>query len=150
MLRLAVATDAETLERIRGPLADRDIEAVHVPTRERVQPLSEPLLDGGDDLDHLADVDVDVDVGFVYPPRIMEGGVADALLEVPWVNDREAILRSRNKAETLARLGRAGLPIPDSVHVSNPVGEADLQRVFERFEPPVVVKPNSAIRKSVV
>ncbi len=142
MLRLAVATDAETLERIRGPLADRDIEAVHVPTRERVQPLSEPPLDGGDDLDHLADVDV----GFVYPPRIMEGGVADALLEVPWVNDREAILRSRNKAETLARLGRAGLPIPDSVHVSNPVGEADLQEVFERFEPPVVVKPNSATR----
>ena len=144
MLRLAVATDAETLARIREPLADRGIEAVHVPTRERVQPLSAAL--AGDDDSGDGPAGRDVDVGFVYPPRVMEGGVADALLDVPWVNDREAILRSRNKAETLARLGRAGLPIPDSVHVSNPVGEADLQGVFERFEPPVVVKPNSATR----
>ena len=33
MLRLAVATDAETLERTREPLADRGIEATYVPTR---------------------------------------------------------------------------------------------------------------------
>ncbi len=134
MLRLAVATDAETLARIREPLADRDIEAVHVPTRQRAQPLSEPLADDP------------VDVGFVYPPRLMEGGVADALLDVPWVNDREAVLRSRNKAETLARLEAAGVPTPATVHVSNPVDEAELRAVFERFEPPVVVKPNSTTR----
>jgi ribosomal protein S6--L-glutamate ligase len=136
MLRLAVATDAETLDRIREPLAERGIEAVHVPTTERVQPLSEPLVEGA----------FDADVGFVYPSRPMEGGVADALLDVPWVNGREAILRSRNKAGTIARLGRAGVPTPDSVHVSNPVGEPELRAAFERFEPPVVVKPNSTTR----
>ncbi len=136
MLRLAVATDAETLTRIREPLAEREIEATYVPTEERAQPLSEPLVDGEEEFD----------VGFVYPSRPMEGGVADALLDVPWVNDREAILRSRNKAGTLARLGRAGIPTLESVYVSNPVGEAELRAVFERLDPPVVVKPNSTTR----
>ncbi len=134
MLRLAVATDAETLDRIRAPLAERGIEATHVPTAERVQPLSEPLTEES------------LDVGFVYPSRPMEGGVADALLEIPWVNDREAILRSRNKAGALARLERAGVPTPESVYVSNPVGEAELRAAFERLDAPVVVKPNSTTR----
>ncbi|PSP49289.1 alpha-L-glutamate ligase [Halobacteriales archaeon QH_7_69_31] len=134
MLRLAVATDAETLARIREPLADRGIEAVHVPTRERAQPLGEPI------------AEEPFDVGFVYPPRLMEGGVADALLDVPWVNDRAAVLRSRNKAGAIARLGAAGVPTPRTVHVSNPVGAAELRAVFERFDPPVVVKPNSTTR----
>ena len=132
MLRLAVATDAETLARIREPLADRGIEAAHLPTSRRAQPLDgarEPF-----------------DVGFVYPSRLMEGGVADAMLGVPWVNDREAVLRSRNKAETLSRLDRAGVPTPETVHVSNPADEATLRAAFERFDPPVVVKPNSATR----
>jgi ribosomal protein S6--L-glutamate ligase len=88
----------------------------------------------------------DFDVGFVYPPRIMEGGVADALLGVPWVNDREAILTSRNKADVIARLDRAGVPVPETVAVSNPVDRAALVAAFERFDPPVVVKPNSATR----
>jgi ribosomal protein S6--L-glutamate ligase len=132
MLRLAVATDAETLARIREPLADRGIEAVHLPTRERAQPIGETR--------------AAFDVGFVYPPRLMEGGVADALLGVPWVNDREAVLRSRNKAEALAQLDAAGVPTPRTVHVSNPVDEPELRAVFERFEPPVVVKPNSTTR----
>jgi len=134
MLRLAVATDAETLERIHDPLSDRGIEATYVPTTGRTQPLSEPFADDP------------FDVGFVYPSRIMEGGVADALLGVPWVNDREAVLRSRNKAETLARLDRAGLPTPETVHVSNPADGAALRAAFERLDPPVVIKPNSTTR----
>ena len=134
MLRLAVATDAETLERTREPLADRGIEATYVPTRERAQPLSEPLTDG------------EFDAGFVYPSRLMEGGVADALLDVPWVNDRDAILRSRNKAGTLTRLGKAGVPTPESVYVSNPVNESEFRAAFERLDPPVVIKPNSTTR----
>ena len=134
MLRLAVATDAETLERIRDPLAERDIEATYVPTSERAQPLAEPLADG------------EFDAGFVFPSRLMEGGVADALLDVPWVNDREAILRSRNKAGALARLDRAGVATPESVYVSNPADESELRAAFERFDPPVVVKPNSTTR----
>jgi ribosomal protein S6--L-glutamate ligase len=134
MLRLAVATDAETLERVRDPLAERGIEAEHVPTRKRAQPLDEPLADDS------------FDVGFVYPPRLMEGGVGDALLDVPWVNDREAILRSRNKAGALARLRQAGIDTPDSVYLSNPVDRSELRAAFERFDPPVVVKPNSTTR----
>ncbi|MFW5964167.1 MAG: ATP-grasp domain-containing protein [Natronomonas sp.] len=134
MLRLAVATDAETLERIRDPLAERDIEATYVPTSERAQSLAEPL------------ADEEFDVGFVFPSRLMEGGVADAMLDVPWVNDREDILRSRNKAGTLARLDRADVPTPESVYVSNPADESELRAAFERFDPPVVVKPNSTTR----
>jgi ribosomal protein S6--L-glutamate ligase len=138
MLRLAVATDAETLARVREPLARRGIEAVHVPTAERTFDLT------GD----AADVDGidELDVGFVYPPRLAEGGVADALLSVPWVNGREAVLRSRHKGEALARLRAAGVPTPDTVVVSNPAAEADLRAAFERVGSPVVVKPNATTR----
>ncbi len=133
MLRLAVATDAETLARVREPLAERGVEAAHLPTRERTMAV------GGDPFEPF-------DVGFVYPPRLPEGGVADAVLDVPWVNDREAVLRSRHKGEALARLDRAGLATPETVVVSNPVDEADLRGAFDAVEPPVVVKPNAATR----
>jgi ribosomal protein S6--L-glutamate ligase len=133
MLRLAVATDAETFERMRDPLAERGVAVEYVRTAERTVPLSESPWEA-------------FDVGFVYPPRLMEGGVADALLEVPWVNDREAVLRSRNKADVIARLGRAGLPVPETVMVSNPADEDDLVAAFECLESPVVVKPNSTTR----
>ncbi|MFB6170888.1 MAG: RimK family alpha-L-glutamate ligase [Haloarculaceae archaeon] len=132
MLTLAVATDAETYERMQHPLAERGIRVEHVSVEERAVPLDEPL--------------ADADVGFVFPPRLMEGGVADALLDVPWVNDREAVLRSRNKAGALARFGRADLPVPETVLVSNPADEAALRAAFDRIGPPVVVKPNSATR----
>jgi len=133
MLRLAVATNAETYERLQSPLAERDIHVGHVQTDKRALPLTEVAFD-------------DYDVGFVYPSRIMEGGVADAMLDVPWVNDREAVLRSRNKADVLTRLGRADLPVPETVMVSNPADEADLVAAFERLEAPVIIKPNSTTR----
>jgi ribosomal protein S6--L-glutamate ligase len=133
MLRLAVATDAETYERMGDPLAARDIRAEYVETAERTVPLGASPWD-------------EFDAGFVYPSRLMEGAVADAHLAVPWVNDRAAILRSRNKADVLARLARADVPVPKTVMVSNPVDEADLVAAFERFDPPVVVKPNSTTR----
>ncbi|ELY64129.1 ATP-grasp domain-containing protein [Natronococcus jeotgali] len=136
MIDLAVANAEETFRRMREPLAERGIRARHVPVSERVVPL-------GADAPWSAG---EYDVGFVYPGRAMEGGVADALLELPWLNDRDAILTSRNKAEVLARLGRADLPVPESVYVSNDVGEDELVDAFDRFEPPVVVKPNSTTR----
>ncbi|WP_299268132.1 ATP-grasp domain-containing protein [Halorientalis sp.] len=137
MLRLAVATDAETYKRLQDPLEKREIAVESVHTAERTLPLT--------DAEATAEFD-EFDAGFVYPPRIMEGGVADALLGVPWVNDREAILTSRNKADVIARLDRAGVPVPETVAVSDPVDRAALVAAFERFEPPVVVKPNSATR----
>ncbi len=132
MLSLAVTTDAETRERITAPLAERGVDVTYVPTAERTIRLDADL--------------GSFDAGFVFPPRVAEGGVASELLGVPWVNGREAVLRSRHKGETLARLRRAGLPVPESVVVSDPVSEADLAAAFERFDPPVVVKPNAATR----
>ncbi|MDS0280526.1 ATP-grasp domain-containing protein [Haloarcula onubensis] len=133
MLRLAVATNSETYERMESPLADREIEVGHVATSERAIPLTENPYG-------------DYDAGFVYPSRLMEGAVADAMLSVPWVNGREAVLRSRNKADVLTRLGRADVPVPESVLVSNPADESALVAAFERVGPPVVVKPNSTTR----
>ncbi|MCU4926148.1 RimK family alpha-L-glutamate ligase [Halobacteria archaeon AArc-dxtr1] len=135
MIELAVANDQETFQRMREPLAEREITVHHVPASERTVDLSDPPWSPGD-----------YDVGFVYPGRVMEGGVADALLDIPWLNDRRDVLTSRNKAAVLARLGRADLPVPRSVYVSNEVGEAELADVFARFDPPVVVKPNSTTR----
>ena len=132
MLRLAVATDAETRERVADPLAERGVDVDYVQTAERTIPLDTDL--------------GEFDCGFVFPPRMAEGGVASELLGVPWVNDREAVLRSRHKGEALARLRKAGLPVPESVVVSDPVSEGDLVAAFERFDPPVVVKPNAATR----
>jgi len=132
MLRLAVATNAETYERMQDPLAERGIAVEHLPTAERTLPLdSNPGA---------------FDAGFVFPPRIAEGGVASELLGVEWVNGREEVLRSRHKGETLACLSRAGLPTPETVVVSDPVDESDLIAAFERFDPPVVVKPNAVTR----
>jgi ribosomal protein S6--L-glutamate ligase len=132
MLRLAVATDAETYERMQAPLAERDISVEYVQTAERTIPL---------------DTDLGTfDAGFVFPPRLAEGGVVSELLGVPWVNGREAILRSRHKGEALARLSRAGLPTPETVVVSDPIDESELIAAFERFDPPVVVKPNAVTR----
>lgn len=135
MLHLGVATRETTFERMRQPLADRGIAVSFVHSSGRHIHLTS---DG--------DAFESIDVGYVYPSRIMEGGVADALLDVAWVNDRRAVLTSRNKAEVLASARRAGLAVPDSIVVSNPVEEESLVEVWEAIEGPVVVKPNSTTR----
>mgnify|MGYP006280713035 CR=1 FL=1 len=132
MLRLVVATNKQTYERMGDPLKARGIDAEYVQASERTIPLDAGL--GA------------FDAGFVFPPRLAEGGVVSELLGVPWVNGRETILRSRHKGEALARLSRAGLPTPETVVVSDPVDESELVAAFERFDPPVVVKPNAVTR----
>jgi ribosomal protein S6--L-glutamate ligase len=136
MLRLAVATQEETFERMCDPLADRGIDVVALRTKERSIRLTDPD----------PDLDRDVDVGFVYPSRLMEGGALDALLGVPWVNDREAVLTSRNKGGVVATLARAGLPVPETVMLSSPVSEQAVVAALSDFDYPLVVKPNSATR----
>ncbi|MUW15332.1 ATP-grasp domain-containing protein, partial [Halorubrum sp. CBA1125] len=86
------------------------------------------------------------DAGFVYPSRLMEGAVVDERLGVPWVNGREAVLASRNKAGVLAAVSAAGLPTPRTTLVSNPVDESVVADAVASFSYPVVVKPNSATR----
>jgi ribosomal protein S6--L-glutamate ligase len=130
-----MATNAETLARVREPLAEREIAVEHVKTEERRVALTDP----SDDWEGF-------DAGFVYPSRIMEGGVADALLDVPWVNDREAVLTSRNKAGVYAALQRADVPVPETTLLSNPVDREAALAAFEGIDGRVVLKPNSATR----
>ena len=95
MLRLAVATNAETYERMQAPLADRGIETDAIETAERSIHVAAAA--GGDSSQNGAGQFGEAfDVGFVFPPRLAEGGVADALLDVPWVNDRERRMHSRS------------------------------------------------------
>ncbi|KPN30525.1 tetrahydromethanopterin:alpha-L-glutamate ligase [Halolamina pelagica] len=138
MLRLAVATQQETFERIRDPLADRGIEVVAVQASERTLSLADPALPS-------------VDAGLVFPSRLMEGGAVAAALDVPWVNDREAILTSRNKAGALAALAAADLPVPETTLVSNPVDDDAVTAAAETLQAhagtdSLVVKPNSTTR----
>ncbi|MEF8800191.1 MAG: RimK family alpha-L-glutamate ligase [Halolamina sp.] len=138
MLRLAVATQQETFERIRDPLAERDIQVVPVQASERTLSLSNPALP-------------EVEVGLVFPSRLMEGGAVSAALDVPWVNDREAILSSRNKAGVLAALARTDIPVPETTLVSNPVDDdavAEAAAALRKGSPAdsLVVKPNSTTR----
>ncbi|GAD53706.1 coenzyme gamma-F420-2:L-glutamate ligase [Halarchaeum acidiphilum MH1-52-1] len=135
MFRLAFANGAETFERVRDPLAERGIAVEAVTASHGSYPLAEPPVDGSR-----------FDAGYVFPGRLMEGGVLDAWLDVPWLNDREAVLTSRNKAGVLATLEPAGIPTPDSVLVSNPADTDALVAAYERLDAPVVVKPNSTTR----
>ncbi|MFB6111332.1 MAG: RimK family alpha-L-glutamate ligase [Halobacteriaceae archaeon] len=135
MLRLAVANRTETFERIQDPLAERDIAVGHLPYHERAIRLDAAPHGPGD-----------FDVGLVFPGREMEGGVVDALVDVPWVNGRRAIMTSRNKAEVLVRLRRAGLPTPRTSYVSNPADPEELLTAASALSFPLVVKPNSTTR----
>lgn len=135
-LDLAVASDGPTRRRLRRHLPVHGI-AVH-------------RLDVGGGIEELAPADPDAsrpyDVGFVFPSRTVEGDVRAAMLAIPWVNDREAILTTRNKAGSLARLAAAGMPIPRTVHVSSPVDTDAVVDAYRRFDGPVVVKPNATSR----
>ena len=136
MLRLAVTTDAETRDRMADPLADRDIAVEYLPCSARQFRLTGADRPAADRFD----------AGFVFPGRLMEGGVVDALYGIPWLNDRQTVLRSRNKAAVIARLDAAGLPVPETVLVSNPADETTLEAAFEAVGTPAILKPNSTTR----
>jgi len=133
MLRLAVTTRAETFDRIREPLGDRGIEVGHLPAEGRTIDLDTPPAES-------------FDVGLVFPSRTQAGVALSALHGLSWVNDRDAVLTSRNKGGALAALGAAGLPTPRTTMVSSSVDDADLAAAADRLGWPVVVKPNSTTR----
>ena len=124
MLELAVITHEETFERMKDPLKDRGIMARYIEAYGRQIPISK-----GD----LSDFQ-NIDVGFVYPSRLMEGGVIDALLEVPWVNGAESVLLSRNKGRVLAILDKNGFDVPATIMISNPIGERELLDAYEKIQ----------------
>ena len=133
MLRLAVTTAAETFDRMRDPLAASDIDVEHLAATGRVVDPHDPPARR-------------FDAGFVYPSRLMAGGVVDGRHGIPWVNDRDAVATSRNKAGVIATLARAGLPVPETRVVSNPASDGDVAAAAADLGFPVVVKPNSATR----
>ncbi|MFW5928890.1 MAG: ATP-grasp domain-containing protein [Halobacteriota archaeon] len=132
-MRLLLTHGGDSNHRIREGLDDHDVACVEFDVSGRTYDLR-------------SDVTVEADVGLVYPSRLMEGGVLDALSGVPWVNGAGEVLLSRNKAACIARVARAGLRTPDSVLVSNPVDRDEAVDVFEAVGGDVVVKPNSATR----
>ncbi|MFA9516817.1 RimK family alpha-L-glutamate ligase [Halopenitus sp. H-Gu1] len=145
MLRLAMSSRAETFDRVRRPLAERGIDVVHLRSKERTIQLTS---DGDRRADPVDPAPEDVDVGFIYPTRLMEGGALSARLSIPWVNDREAVVTSRNKAAVTSALDAAGIPVPRTVMVSNPVEESAVIAAIEEADLtfPVVIKPNSTTR----
>ena len=136
MLELAVITHEETFSRMKDPLEDRGIISRNIQAYSRQFPISQTI---PEDLQN-------IDVGFVYPARIMEGGVIDSLLNVPWVNGLEEVLTSRNKGKVLSILSRGGFDTPSTIMISNPIGEDELVEAYCKFDSPVVIKPNSATR----
>ncbi len=135
MLTLAVASREETFERLREPLRSRGIEVSHLRYSERAFDLQDPPY-----------TPEEFDAGYVFPGRAMEGATVDAFLDIPWLNGRDAVLTSRNKADVVATLSRAGVPTPRTVMVSDPADESELVRAFETVGSPAVVKPNSTTR----
>ena len=133
MLRLAVTSRAETFDRLQAPLADRGIEVAHLPAEGRTI-----------DLD--ASPAETFDAGFVFPARTQSGVALSALHDLPWVNDRAAVLTSRNKGGVLATLRAAGLPTPKTTMAASPVDDEALAAAADRLGWPVVVKPNSTTR----
>lgn len=88
----------------------------------------------------------DADVGLVYPSRLVEGGYLDEEWDIPWVNDREDLLLTRNKAACLARLSNDDVAVPETRLLSSPVDPAEVSESFEDVGGPAVIKPNSATR----
>ncbi|WP_049937476.1 ATP-grasp domain-containing protein [Haloplanus natans] len=133
MLRLAVTTEAETFDRLRAPLADRGIEVAHLSAEGRTIDLDTPPTET-------------FDAGFVFPARTQSGVALSALYDLSWVNDRAAVLTSRNKGGVLATLRATGLPTPKTTMAASPVDDDALAAAADRLGWPVVVKPNSTTR----
>ncbi len=93
----------------------------------------------------LGDAEVpDADVGVVYPSRLAEGGVLDAVTDIAWVDDAADLLTTRNKARAVALLERADVPVPETHHLSSPVSDDEVRAAFDAVGAPAVLKPNSA------
>lgn len=80
------------------------------------------------------------DVGLVFPGRLVEGTYVDAVADLDWINDARDLLRSRNKAATGALLRDAGLDVPETRLLSDPVGDDDVLAAAEDLGYPLVVK----------
>lgn len=133
-LDLAVASDGPTRTRLQRHLPPLGIAVHHLAVGAGVDEIGRSFNDEA------------YDVGFVYPTRTVEGDVITAATGLPWVNDRDDILTTRNKAGSLTMLHAAGIPIPRTVHISSPADEAAVVEAFRSFDGPVVLKPNTTTK----
>ena len=129
-LRLGVATQGPTYERMQAPLAAAEITVVPLDSAGVTLSLSEPEVPA-------------FDVGFVYPPRFGTAAVIDAVRAVPWVNDRATVARSRNKAATLAALADE-VAVPPTVIAAAPRDREAVAAAAAELGYPLVVKPTMA------
>jgi ribosomal protein S6--L-glutamate ligase len=129
-LRLGVATQGPTYERLQAPLAAAEISVVPLDSAGVTLSLSEPEVPA-------------FDVGFVYPPRFGTAAVIDAVRAVPWVNDRATVARSRNKAATLAALADV-VPVPPTVIAAAPRDREAVAAAADELGYPLVLKPTVA------
>ena len=129
-LRLGVATQGPTFERLQAPLAAADITVVPIDSAGVTLAVTEPELPA-------------FDVGFVYPPRFGTAAVIDAVRSVPWVNDRATVARSRNKAATLAALADV-VPTPPTVIAAAPRDREAVAAAAAELGYPLVLKPTMA------
>lgn len=133
---LAVATDGPTRRRLQRHLPAHGIAVHYLPVGAGLEEIGALEIDGPDQYD----------VGFVYPSRTVEGDVLTASMDIPWINDREAILTTRNKAGTLTKLDAADVSIPRTFHVSSPVDEEAVLDAYRALNGPVVLKPNTTTK----
>jgi ribosomal protein S6--L-glutamate ligase len=129
-LRLGVATQGPTYERLQAPLAAAEISVVPLDSAGVTLSLSEPEVPA-------------FDVGFVYPPRFGTAAVIDAVRAVPWVNDRATVARSRNKAATLAALADV-VQVPPTVLAAAPRDREAVAAAADELGYPLVLKPTVA------
>lgn len=128
-MKLLLTHGDESNRRIKEGLSSHGIDVVTPETTGRAYTLDERI---------------EADVGLVYPSRLAEGGVVDALSDIDWVVGASGILTTRNKARTLALLEDAGLRVPETRYFSSPVSGEEVRAAFDNLGPPAVVKPNSA------
>lgn len=133
-MRLLLTHGDDSNERIERGLSPHGVDCVTFDAYGRAYDLgkeSDDVLPGAD-------------VGLVYPSRLAEGGVLDALTDIAWINDAGDLLTTRNKARTAALLRHAGIPVPETRLLSNPVSDEEVCAAFDEVGTPAVVKPNSA------
>ncbi len=131
-MKLLLTHGDDSNARIEDGLSSHGVDCVTFDAYGRVY-----LLERKDDVP-------DADVGLVYPSRLVEGGVLDALTGLTWINDVTDVLTTRNKARTVALLEREGIPVPETRLLSNPVSDDDVRAAFDAVGTPAVIKPNSA------
>jgi ribosomal protein S6--L-glutamate ligase len=132
-VKLLVTHGERTNRRLRNGLEPHGIETTTLETTGRTYALGEG-----------AEAETDADVGLVYPSRLVEGGVLDAVCDIAWVNGVNDVLTTRNKARTVAVLDDAGVRVPKTRLVSSPVSDGEVRDAFDAVGAPAVVKPNSA------